>query len=94
MVAELCILKIDVLFCAPCCHVQLFAAPWTVACQAPLSMEFSRLGFWSGLPFPTPGDLPDPGVELAPLVSPALASGFFTTCATWEALYIVGTEWL
>ena len=38
-------------------------APWTVACQAPLSMEFSRQEYWSGLPFPTPGDLPDPGIE-------------------------------
>ena len=37
--------------------------PWTVACQAPLSMEFSRQQYWSGLPFPSPGDLPDPGIE-------------------------------
>ena len=43
--------------------VQLFATPWTVAYQAPLSMEFSRQEYWSGLPFPSPGDLPDPGVE-------------------------------
>ena len=53
-----------------------FATPWTVACQAPLSMEFSRQEYWSGLPFPPPGDLPDLGIEL---VSPALAGGFFTT---------------
>ena len=39
------------------------ATPWTVACQAPLSMGFSRQGYWSGLPFPSPGDLPDPGIE-------------------------------
>ena len=39
------------------------AAPWTVACQAPLSKEFSRQGYWSGLPFPSLGDLPDPGIE-------------------------------
>ena len=45
-------------------HVQLFATPWTVACQAPLSMEFTRQEYWSGLPFPSPGDLPDPGIEL------------------------------
>ena len=38
------------------------ATPWTVACQAPLSMEFSRQEYWSGLPFPSPGDLPDPGI--------------------------------
>ena len=44
-------------------HVQLFATPWTVARQAPLSMGFSRQEYWSGLPFPSPGDLPDPGVE-------------------------------
>ena len=41
----------------------LFATPWTVACQAPLSMGFSRQEYWSGLPFPSPGDLPDPGIE-------------------------------
>ena len=43
--------------------VQLFVTPWTVAHQAPLSMEFSRQEYWSGLPFPPPGDLPDPGIE-------------------------------
>ena len=66
-------------------HVQLFAAPWTVDHQAPLSMEFSRLEYWSGLPFPTPGDLPDPGIQLASLASSTLAEGFFITSATWEA---------
>ena len=44
-------------------HVRLFATPWTVVHQAPLSMEFSRQEYWSGLPFPFPGDLPDPGIE-------------------------------
>ena len=44
-------------------RVQLFAIPWTVAHQAPPSMGFSRQGYWSGLPFPSPGDLPDPGIE-------------------------------
>ena len=43
--------------------VQLFATSWTVAHQAPLSMGFSRQEYWSGLPFPSPGDLPDPGIE-------------------------------
>ena len=43
--------------------VQLFMTPWTVAYQAPLSMEFSRQEYWSGLPFPSPGDLPDPGIK-------------------------------
>ena len=50
-------------------HVLLFATLWTVACQAPLSMGFSRQEYWSGLPFPSPGDLPDPGIETG---SPAL----------------------
>ena len=53
--------------------------PWTVAHQVLLPMEFSRQAYWSGLPFPTPGDLPDPGIEPTSLVSPALAGGFFTT---------------
>ena len=44
-------------------HVWLFATPWTVACQVPLSMGFSREGYWSGLPFTSPGDLPNPGIE-------------------------------
>ena len=44
-------------------RVQLFATPWTVAHQAPLSMGFSRQEYWSGLPFPSPGDLPDPGIK-------------------------------
>ena len=43
--------------------VRLFATPWTVACQAPLSMRFFRQEYWNGLPFPTPGDLPIPGIE-------------------------------
>ena len=60
--------------------------PWTVAGQAPLSMGFSRQEYWIGLPFPTPGDLPDPGIEPISLMSPALAGGFFTTNTTCEAL--------
>ena len=44
-------------------RVRLFATPWTVALQAPLSMGFSRQEYWSGLPFPSPGDLPNPGIE-------------------------------
>ena len=53
--------------------------PLTVACQAPLSMGFSRQGHWSRLPFPPPGGLPNPGIEPAPLMSPELAGGFFPT---------------
>ena len=66
--------------------VQLFATPWIVAHQAPLSRGFPRQENWSGLPFPPPGDLPNPGIERISLMSPALAGGFFTTSATWEAL--------
>ena len=58
---------------------------WIVAHQAPLSMGFSRQEYWSGLPCSPPGNLPDPGIEPAFLLSPALAGGFFTTAATWEA---------
>ena len=57
----------------------------SLARQAPLSMEFSRQKSWRGLPCPPPGDLPNPGVEPVFLMSPALAGGFFTTSATWEA---------
>ena len=53
--------------------------PWTIVHQAPWSMEFSRQEYWSGLLFPIPGDLPDPGIEPASPVSPALAGRFFTT---------------
>ena len=57
----------------------------TVVPQAPLSMEFFRQEYWSGLPFPPPGDLPDPGIKPMSLRSVELAGGFFTTNATWEA---------
>ena len=53
--------------------------------QTPLSMGFSRQEYWSGLPFPSPGDLPNPGIEPTSLTSPALVGGFFTTSTTWEA---------
>ena len=55
-------------------------------------MEFSRQEYWSGQPFPSPGDLPDPGTEPASLMSPALAGGFFITSATWETLQYTGTS--
>ena len=66
-------------------HVRLFAIQWTVACQAPLSVEFPRQQYWSRLPFPSPEDLPDPAITP---VSPALAGDFFffNHWATWEAL--------
>ena len=59
-------------------HVHLFVTLWTVACQALLS-NISRQEYWSGLPCPPPGDLPDPGIEPTSPVSPALADEFFTT---------------
>ena len=65
--------------------VQLFGTLWTVACQAPLFMGFSRWKHWSGLLCPPPGDLHNPGIKPASLMSPSLAGGFFTTGSTWEA---------
>ena len=59
-------------------RVWLFPTSWTVAHQSPLSIRFSRQEFWSLVPFPTPGDLPDPGIEPESPSSPALAGGFFT----------------
>ena len=69
-------------------HVRLFVTLWTVAGWAPLSMGFSSQEYWSGLICPLPGDLPNPGIELASLTSPVLAAGLFTTSATWEASFI------
>ena len=63
---------------------------WTVTHQAPLSMGFSRQEYWSRLSCPPPGDLLDPGIEPASLMSPALAGGFFITSTTWEAVYDLG----
>ena len=60
-------------------HIQLFATPWTVAHQVPLSMEFSRQEYWTGSPFHTPGGLPGPGMEPTSLASSALAGRFFIT---------------
>ena len=66
-------------------HVQLFANLWNIAFQAPLSMGFSKQEYWSGLPCPSPGDLPNSGIELTSIMSPALSGGFFNSNATWEA---------
>ena len=59
-------------------HVQLFVTPWTIAHQAPLSMGFPSEEYWSRLPWPPPGDLPNPVIKPMSLTSPALAGGFFT----------------
>ena len=68
--------------------IQLFATPWTVTLQAPLSMAFSRQEYWSGLPFSTPWDLPDPGINPKSLASPVLAGRFFTTVPPGKPLKI------
>ena len=65
-------------------HVQIFATPWTVAHQAPLSTGFSRQEYWSGLPCPPPGDLPDPGTEQEASCTFCIAGEFFTTEPLWE----------
>ena len=67
-------------------HFWLFVTPWTISSQALLSMGFSRQEYYNRFAMPSsPGDLPDPGIELASLTSPTLAGRFFTTSATWEA---------
>ena len=75
-------LHLCMLSCFSC--VQLFVTLWTIARQAPPPIGFSRQEYWSGLPCPTPEDLPDPGIKLMSLISPALTGRFFTTSATWE----------
>ena len=69
-------------------RVQLFVTPWTTARHTPLSMEFSSQKYWSELPRPSLGDLPNPGTEPTSLTSSALAGGFFTTSTTWEAAHM------
>ena len=65
---------------------RLFAVPWTINLTASLTVVFSRQGYWSGLPQPPPGDLPNPGIKPMSLMSPVLAGSFLITSATWEAL--------
>ena len=67
-------------------RVRLIAIPWTVARQAPLCMEFSRQEYWSGLPFPPPGDLPQPGIEPR---SPALAGDSLPLCHLGNPVYVL-----
>ena len=77
----------DFLFICLCelSRIWFFATPWTVAHQAPLFVDFARQEYWSGLPFPSPEDLPYIGIEPMSLVFPAFAGGCFYLCATWEA---------
>ena len=70
-------------------HVSLFVNPWTVACQAPLSMGFSRQEDWRDLPISLLGDLPNPGIKPTSLMPPTLAGRFFTTSTTSEAPFVV-----
>ena len=71
-------------------RVRLCATPWPVACQAPLSVGLSRQEHWSGLPRPTPRDLPNPGIEPMSLMSATLAGGFFTT--EWDLVHYMDFE--
>ena len=73
-------------------RVRLFVTLWTVACQAPPAVGLSMREYWSGLPCPPPGDLPDSGVEPASLPPSALASGFFPAGTTWEAGQYIDTQ--
>ena len=74
------------LYCVCAVVSRSFATPWTVARHAPLSMGFPRQEYWSGLPFPSLGDLPNPGIKPVSLGSPALTGGFFINWATWETI--------
>ena len=79
MMIHLSMVRVPTVCAQSLSHIQLFLTPWTIAHQAPLSMEFSRQEYWSGLPFPSLGDLLDPGIKFTSLGSPALAGRFFTT---------------
>ena len=72
---------------SPFSCVRLCVTLWTVACQAPLSLGILQARMLEGLPCPPPGELPDPEIKPVFLIPPALADGFFTTSATWEAPY-------
>ena len=76
-------LNVCVLSCFSC--VWLLVTLWIIAHQVPLPMRFSRRKYWSRLPCPPPGDLPDLGIKSTYLMSPALAGKFFNTSTTWEA---------
>ena len=88
MKGSLCLNNPEACVCVPSrfSRVRLSETPWIVSLHAPLSMGLSRQEYWSGLPCLLPGDLPDPGIKLLSLLSPASGGGFFTTSITWEAL--------
>ena len=83
------IVVVDMLSC-----VQLSSTLWTVACQAPLSMEFSRQEYWSGLPFPPPGDLPEAEIKPVSPLAPALQMDFFYPQSHWGSLNCVDPGFL
>ena len=74
-------------------RVCLFVTPWTVAHQAPLSLGFPMQEYWSGLPFPSPGDLPNPGIEPASPVCPALVGRFFTAAPSGKMVKCPAAYW-
>ena len=84
-----CISALCVLSCFS--HVQLFAILLTVDCQAPLSVGLSRQGYWSGLPCPPPGDLPDPETEAMSLIPPAMAEGSLPLALSRKPIFILRT---
>ena len=71
-------------------HILVFVTPWTVAHQAPLSIGFPRQEHWNGLPFPSPGDFPNPGIKLESPAAPALAGRFVTTELPGKPMALVG----
>ena len=79
--------------CAKSLQSCLFATLWNIACQVPLSMGLSRQEYWSGLPWPPPGDLPDPGIEPTSFMSSALSGEVFIT-STWETHITVSMQYL
>ena len=87
--SQVCLASFCVFMLSHFSHIWVFATPWPVAHQTPLSMEFSRQEYWSGLPCPPPGALPDPGMELVSPMSPALSGRIFTAHTTREAQSIL-----
>ena len=72
-------------------HVWLFVTPWTVVCQAPLTMGFSRQEYWSGVPFPSPGDLPNPGIKLC---SPSLQQILYNWAPRMQNWWLQSTSYI
>ena len=93
-VIMLCTLNLYNAVCAKSLQQRLFGTICTVAHQVPLSIRFSRQEYWSGLPFPSSGELLDPGIEAASLTSPVLAGSIFTTSITWEAHMVLWLKYI